>query len=475
MSTSQLLSDFRSALGPAAVKSEGAEVESYFNDWRGRIQGKALCVIEPSTTDEVALVVRMASRHGVTIIPQGGNTGLVGGSVPLAGGDEGKQVVLSLRRMNRIRHVDTLDNVIVVDAGVILKDAQTAASENDRLLPISFAAEGSALIGGAISTNAGGTNVLRYGNTRDQVLGLEVVLADGTVWYGLQKLRKNNTGYDLKQLFIGAEGTLGIVTAATLKLYPSPKASTTALVAVPSPEAAIRLLRDLQSELGDCLTAFELMERSCLDLVFAATTGLRDPLETKSPWYVLTDVSSTLRGQALDDVVEAALANALGAGLVSDAAMARSEAQRAELWRLREEITEAERRFGPSAKHDVSIPISRIPEFLSAASTAVRSHLPHAKPVAFGHVGDGNIHFNVLAPAEETEAIGAIVYKLVTELDGSISAEHGIGTTKIALLEQYKDETSMALMRTIRTALDPSAMLNPGRLFQCFPREGRTS
>lgn len=463
--------DLRDALGETAVKTDPNEISPYLVDWRGRYSGTAECVVEPRTAQEMARVVKTAVAHGAAVVPQGGNTGLVGGGVPSNGADGRTQVVISMRRLNRIREVDPLDNVIVTEAGVILKHAQEAAGAMGRLLPISLAAEGSAQVGGVVSTNAGGINVLRYGCTRDLVLGLEVVMADGAIWNGLQKLRKNNTGYDLKQLFIGAEGTLGIVTAVALKLFPLPHSHTTTFIAVPNPDAAVKLLRHLQAELGDSIVAFELVQRACLDLVLSSVKDARDPLSERSPWYVLAEVSATMKGLSIDDLVEDSLASAAEQGFVSDAVLARSAAQRAEFWRLREEITDAERRYGPSAKHDVSIPVSLIPEFLAKADDAVRSRFPEAKPIAFGHVGDGNIHFNVLAPVSDTEAIGMVVYDLVSNLGGSISAEHGIGLSKVDLLPRYKDDISLTLMRQLRLTLDPLQSFNPGKLVHVRPLE----
>jgi FAD/FMN-containing dehydrogenase len=462
---SGFLRELKSAISGSAVKTDREAMSSYLVDWRGRHEGTALCVVEPSTVDEVAVVVRTALSHGVKVVPQGGNTGLVGGGVPLAGDAVGQQIVLSLRRLNRIRSINVLDNVIVADAGVVLQNAQTAARDVGRLLPVSLAAEGSAQIGGIVSTNAGGTGVLRYGTTRELVLGLEVVLADGSIWNGLQPLRKNNSGYDLKQLFIGSEGTLGIVTAAALKLFPLPQSRVTAFVGLPSPDAAVNLLRDLQSEIGDCVTAFELMQRECLELVLGALDGARDPLQHSHPWYALVEASTALRSDTLADTIEKNLAIAFEAGIVADAVLAHSEQQRATLWRLREEISEAERRHGTSAKHDISVPVSRIAEFLHHAPAAVKKSVPDAIPFAFGHVGDGNIHFNVFASAEATKTINLVIYDLVTALGGSISAEHGIGLSKVDLLKRYKDTRSMLLMQSVRKALDPDAILNPGKVF----------
>lgn len=458
------LTELKSAIGASAVETDPHAMSSYLVDWRGRHEGVAICVVEPSTVDEVAAVVRIARSHDIKVVPQGGNTGLVGGGVPLAGNGSGQQIVLSLRRLNRIRSINVLDNVIVAEAGVVLQNTQAAAREVGRLLPISLAAEGSAQIGGIVSTNAGGTGVLRYGTTRELVLGLEVVLADGSIWDGLQLLRKDNAGYDLKQLFIGSEGTLGIVTAAAFKLFPLPHSRVTAFVGLPSPDAAVRLLRNLQSEIGDCVTAFELMQRACLDLVFGSVEAARDPFQDVHPWYALIEASTTMKDVALDEAIESNLAKAFELGIVTDAVLAHSEQQRASLWRLREEISEAERRKGPSVKHDISVPVSRIAEFLDHAPIAVRNGIPHAFPIAFGHIGDGNIHFNVFAAPDDTGAINLAVYDLVASLGGSISAEHGIGLSKVELLDRYKTPTALFLMRTLRKALDPNGLFNPGKL-----------
>lgn len=461
---SDFLKELKSALGASAVKTDPHAMSSHLVDWRGCYKGVATCVVEPSTTDEVAATVRIALSHDVKVVPQGGNTGLVGGGVPLAGKETGHQIVLSLRRLNRIRAINVLDNVILAEAGVVLQNAQSAAREVGRLLPISLASEGSAQIGGIVSTNAGGTGVLRYGMTRELVLGLEVVLADGSVWDGLRLLRKDNAGYDLKQLFIGSEGTLGIVTAAAFKLFPLPHSRVTAFVGLPSPAAAVSLLRSLQSEIGDCVTAFELMQRACLDLVCRAAETARDPFQDTHPWYALIEVSTSMKHVRLDEVVESNLAEAFEAGIVTDAVLAHSEQQRATLWRLREEISEAERRTGPSVKHDISVPVSRIAEFLERAPIAVRNCIPHALPIAFGHVGDGNVHFNVFAAPDETKTINLAVYDIVASLGGSISAEHGIGVSKAELLDRYGTPTALSLMRNLRKALDPGHLFNPGKL-----------
>lgn len=458
-----LIGELRAVLGEAALKTEAQDMAPYVADWRGRYRGTAACVIEPADVGGVARAVRVIAARGGRIVPQGGNTGMVGGGVP-GSAPAVMEVVLSLRRMNRVRDVDVLDNVLVAEAGVILKNAQHAAREAGRLLPISLAAEGSAQIGGVVSTNAGGINVLRYGCARDLLLGLEVVLADGSIWNGLRRLRKDNTGYDLKQLFIGAEGTLGVITAAAFRLSPLPQAQATAFLAVPSPEAAVRLLRHLQSELGDCLSAFELIERVCMELVLGSISETQSPLHSTSPWYVLAEFSTPMKGLAIKEMVEQCLATAFELDLVSDATLAQNETQRAKLWRIREEITEAERRHGPSVKHDISVPVSRMADFLAAAPAAVLAAAPEARPLAFGHVGDGNVHFNVLAPEATADRISAVVYDLVAKLGGSISAEHGIGRSKVALLPRYKDELSLSLMRSLRATLDPAGLFNPGKL-----------
>lgn len=458
------ITELEATIGACAIQTDPHAIAPHVVDWRGRHDGVAICVVEPSTVDEVVATVRVARAHNIKVVPQGGNTGLVGGSVPSAPNGSERQIVMSLRRLNRIRSINVLDNVIVAEAGVVLQNAQTAVAQEGRLLPISLASEGSAQIGGIVSTNAGGTGVLRYGMTRDLVLGLEVVLADGSIWNGLRLLRKDNAGYDLKQLFIGSEGTLGIVTAAAFKLFPLPHSRITAFVGLSCPEAAIGLLRNLQSEIGDCVTAFELMQRACLDLVFASVEGARDPFGEAYPWYALIEVSTTVKDVALDEAVEANLAKALESGTIRDAVLARSEQQRATLWRLREEVSEAERRKGPSVKHDISVPVSRMAEFLIKAPIAVKDVVADASPIAFGHIGDGNIHFNVFAASDDTEVINAAVYDLVASLGGSISAEHGIGLSKIQLLKRYSTPEALSLMRMLREALDPNGLFNPGKV-----------
>jgi FAD/FMN-containing dehydrogenase len=455
----------RAIVGAAHVLTEAADVAPYCTDWRGRYTGSALCVALPGSTEEVAAVVRACAAAGVATVPQGGNTGLCGGATPLGG-----EVVLGLRRLNRIRAIDADNNSITVDAGCTLHAVQEAATAADRLFPLSLAAEGSATIGGNLSTNAGGVQVLRYGNARELCLGLEVVLADGRIWNGLRGLRKDNTGYDLKHLFIGAEGTLGLITAATLKLFPRPRIHATAWVAVPDPAAAVCLLGRLRDAAGDNVTAFEIVGRPALDLVLRHIPDARDPLAGNPAWQVLIEL-----GGARDDLaatLEQALHQASGAGLVNDAALASSEAQTAALWALRENVSEAQKIEGLSIKHDIAVPVSRIAEFITRADAALRAAFPEVRIVCFGHIGDGNLHYNQSKPDAQsnaefiarTDAVDRIVHDLVHELGGSISAEHGLGQLKREEVLRYKSETEMDLMRAVKRALDPRGLMNPGKV-----------
>jgi FAD/FMN-containing dehydrogenase len=402
-------------------------------------------------------------------VPQGGNTSMCGGSVPDA---SGRQVIVNLSRMNRVRGVDPANNTMTVEAGCVLANLQQVAEENDRLFPLSLGAEGSCEIGGNLSTNAGGTGVLRYGNTRELVMGLEVVLPDGRVWDGLRALRKDNTGYDLKQLFVGAEGTLGIITAAVLKLFPRPRSQATALVAVESPAAALALLAALRQSVGERVTGFELISRICLDLVFKHIPGSRDPLSAPSPWYVLVELSDSTQGSTLDSLLEEALGAAAEAGLVTDAVLAASDAQRKALWSLRENVSEAQKLDGVSIKHDISVPVSRVPEFIERASAALTQKFPGIRIVAFGHMGDGNVHYNC-GKAEpdaasrffgESPEVNHVVYEVVKALGGSISAEHGLGALKVEEIKRYKDPLELDIMRAIKRTLDPAGIMNPGKV-----------
>jgi FAD/FMN-containing dehydrogenase len=446
----------------------GDDMAPYLVDWRGRYRGAARCVVRPGSTSEVAAVVRACAEAGAPMVPQGGNTSLCGAATPDA---DGAAVVISLSRLNRIRALDPENNTITIEAGCVLASAQAAANEAGRLFPLSLAAEGSAQIGGNLSTNAGGVQVLRYGNTRELTLGLEVVLPSGEIWNGLRGLRKDNTGYDLKHLFIGAEGTLGIITAATMRLFPQPSAVATAWVAVSSPQAAIALLTSLQGEFGPLLTACELVSETSLGLVVQNIPGAKRPLN-ESPWYVLVELSSGGGDGDLGAWLEAFLAQALEAGRCTDAALAQSEAQAGLLWALRENISEAQKIEGISIKHDVSLPISRIPEFLRQADAALAAAHPGLRVVAFGHVGDGNLHYNLSMPADtdndaliaQQPAINRQVHDLVHAHGGSISAEHGIGQLKREEILRYKSLVEMEMMRAVKQALDPRGLMNPGKV-----------
>ena len=455
----------RAVVGATKVLTGAADLAPYCTDWRGRFSGSASCVVLPGSTEEVAAVVRACADAGTAIVPQGGNTGLCGGATPTGG-----EVVIALTRLNRIRAVDADNNSITVEAGCTLHAVQQAAREIDRLFPLSLAAEGSATIGGNLATNAGGVQVLRYGNARELCLGLEVVLADGRIWNGLRALRKDNTGYDLKHLFIGAEGTLGLITAATLKLFPRPRAHATAWVAVPDPAAAVGLLGRLRAAAGDNVTAFEIVGRPALELVLRHIPGARDPLAGKPAWQALIELSG-----ARDDLaatLEQALQSAAEDGVVADAAVASSEAQASALWALRENVSEAQKIEGVSIKHDIAVPVSRIAEFIARADAALLAAFPQVRIVCFGHIGDGNLHYNLSRPDAQsnaefiarTGAVNRIVHDLVHELGGSISAEHGLGQLKREEVLRYKSDTEMELMRAVKQALDPRGLMNPGKL-----------
>ena len=461
--TPQTLTRLKAAGGRKGFSEDPAEIAPHLEEWRSKYKGHSALLLKPATTAEVCAILTICNETGTAIVPQGGNTGLVGGQIPFDG-----EVLLSLARMNKVLALDASAQTLAVEAGVVLAAAQKAADDANLLFPLSLAAEGSATIGGNLSTNAGGVNVLRYGMARDLVLGLEVVLADGRVLDRMTGLRKDNTGYDLKQLFIGAEGTLGIITAAVLKLFPKPAARATAFVAVSSPAAAVALLGRMQAQTGGQVSAFELVPRIGIELVVAHMPGGRDPLAVPSPWYVLIEATSAAQFD-LNAAFETALAGADG---VSDAAIATSEAQRATFWALRENMSEAQKREGASIKHDVSIPVSAIPSFLTEATAAVLQVLPGARPVSFGHIGDGNIHFNFSAPKggdgeaflAHWEDIQRIVHDIVHGFGGSISAEHGIGIQKRDQLSRYKSAVEMDLMRTLKRTLDPRNILNPGKV-----------
>jgi FAD/FMN-containing dehydrogenase len=463
-----LLAELRAIVGERGLVAR-EDQGPYEVDWREYFRGRAAAVVKPATTDEVSRVVTLLAKARVPIVPQGGNTSLCGGGIP---DDSGRGVIVNLSRMNRVRAVDTQNNTMTVEAGCVLANLQQLADQNGRIFPLSLAAEGSCEIGGNISTNAGGTGVLRYGNTRDLVLGLEVVLPDGRVWDGLRGLRKDNTGYDLKQLFIGAEGTLGLITAAVLKLFPKPRAQATALVALESPASAVALLSALRERCGERITGFELISRLCLDLVFKHIHGSRDPLTQRYEWYVLLELSDSTQGPGLGELLEESLGAIAEDGGIHDAVVATSQAQRAALWKLREDIPEAQKVDGVSIKHDVSVPVSRVPELIERAGKALHARFPAVRIVAFGHVGDGNIHYNCSTgdPAENKaffklgEEVNHIVYDVVQSLDGSISAEHGLGQLKREEIKRYKSPLELELMRGIKGVLDPDGIMNPGKV-----------
>ena len=455
--------------GVGRVLTAAADTAPFLLDWRKRWQGHARAVVQPANVDEVARLVRWCAVHRVPIVPQGGNTGLTGGSVPDASGDA---VVLSLARMNRVRALDPVNDTVTVEAGAVLAAVQAAAREAHRLFPLSLAAEGSCTIGGNLSTNAGGTAVLRYGNARELCLGLEVVTPDGERWDGLQGLRKDNTGYDLRDLFIGAEGTLGVITAATLKLYPLPAAQLTALAAVASPQDALALLNLARGMLGPSLTAFEMMSDLCLELVARHFADCPKPFRDAAPYYVLLETSDAESEAHATERFDALMARAVEDGLVSDAIVAQSIAQSRRLWALRENISEAQAAEGKNVKHDISVPIGAIGEFVVATDAALQAGFPGVRMVVFGHLGDGNLHYNVSPPTGTDgdsllacqDAINTLVHDAVAAAGGSISAEHGIGVLRREELARYKSPVALAMMQRIKQALDPLGIMNPGKL-----------
>jgi len=459
----RLAAQLAKAVGASNVLTDPAGLAPFLTDWRGRYRGAAQCVVRPANTAEVAAVVKICAETQTPIVPQGGNTSLCGAATP---DGTGRAVVLSLGRLNRILAVDPQNNTISVEAGCPLAAVQEAARAADRLFPLALASEGTCQIGGNLSTNAGGVQVLRYGNTRELTLGLEVVLANGEIWDGLRGLRKDNTGYDLKQLFIGAEGTLGIITAAVLKLFPLPKTQTTCWLNVASPSAAVDLLNLAKTVFDAQLTAFELVSETALGLVLKNIPDSTRPAAA-SPWYVLAEFS-----EAAPAAVESWLAAQMESGAVADGVIAQSAAQAKKLWALRENISEAQKIEGISIKHDVAVPVSRIPAFLERADAALASAFPGIRVVAFGHVGDGNLHYNLSkADAQQNSAfidsqpaVNEIVHDAVHALNGSISAEHGIGQLKRDELLRYKSPVEMALMRSVKQALDPQGLLNPGKI-----------
>lgn len=450
--------------------TERQDMAPFLVDWRGIWHGNALAVALPDTVDDIASIIRWCGTRDVPIVPQGGNTGLSGAATP---DQTGRSIVLSLVRLNRIRAIDKYNNTIVVEAGCILQNIQDAALDANRLFPLSLAAEGSCTIGGNLATNAGGTAVLRYGNARDLCLGLEVVTAGGQIWNGLRSLRKDNTGYDLRDLFIGSEGTLGVITAAVLKLYPLPKARVVAFSALNNPDDAVSLLDRSMQFLGSSLTGFELMSREALELVIKHFPEAKYPLDIRTPWYVLSEVSDLVSEQNAVSALEGFLNVALEDGTVVDAVIAQSIAQSEALWSLRESASEAQGMEGKAVKHDISIPISQIPEFIAAASRLLNNQFPGDRLIVFGHLGDGNLHFNISPPIGESgdslvarqDAINRTVHDLVAAYDGSISAEHGLGVLRKAEARRYKSSIEWELMRAIKNAFDPKGLMNPGKIF----------
>ena len=465
-----VIEKIRQAVGPHGVLTAAADLEPYVVDWRGVYRGTTAAVVRPANTAEVAAVMKICAETGTPVVPQGGNTGMCGASVPSAGGGE---IVLALARMNRVIEVDPLNNTLTAEAGCVLAAIQQAAADAERLFPLSLGAEGSCQIGGNLSTNAGGINVLRYGNTRDLVLGLEVVLPDGRIWKGLRGLRKDNTGYDLKHLFIGAEGTLGIITAATLKLFPRPAANATAWMAVRDPEAALQLLALMRLHCNDRITAFELISRHSLELVWQHIPGTRDPIAEPHPWYVLTELADAGDESALRADLERALETAMTKELVVDAVIAENRTQTQALWHMRESIPEGVRQASVMVyRHDIAVAVGRIPEFIREAQAALEARFPDVRLICFGHLGDGNLHYNAYLPdrmrsdaaARDAHDVTETVYDIVQQYGGSFSAEHGIGLSKVAELARYKSAVELDLMRTVKHALDPQGLLNPGKV-----------
>jgi len=467
-SSSAVISLLTQVVGAQAIVTESRELEPYVNDWRGIYEGSAIAAVRPANTEQVATIVKICAETNTPVVPQGGNTGMCGASVP-----QGNVVVLTLARMNKIREVDTLNNTMTVEAGCVLANIQQAAADVDRLFPLSLGAEGSCQIGGNLSTNAGGVNVLRYGNTRDLVLGLEVVLPDGRVWNGMRSLRKDNTGYDLKHMFIGAEGTLGIITAAVLKLFPRPRASAIAWMAVADPDAALQVFDLLRRHCGERISAFELISRNSLELVLAHIPGTRDPLAAPHPWYVLVELGDSQPGDALRHELEHALEAALENTSVIDAAIAENSTQAQAFWRIRESIPEAARlNPGMLYRHDITVATGQIPAFIKEAQAALEAKFNHTRMICFGHLGDGNLHFNTYvenrqrtdAKARAANDVTTLVYDLIQRYKGSFSAEHGIGIAKVAELVRYKSAVEIDLMRTVKRALDPHGLMNPGKV-----------
>ena len=458
-------------LAPDEILSDPTDIAPFLVDHRELYHGKALAVVLPRTVEQISRTLRYCNEHRIGVVPHAGNTGYCGGATP---DESGQQVVLSLRRLNHIRSVDPLNYSLVAEAGCILAEVQRAADDVERFFPLSLGSEGTCQIGGNLSTNAGGLSVLRYGMMRDLVLGLEVVLADGRVFSSLSALRKDNTGYDIKSLFLGAEGTLGIITAASVKLFPKLRSSATAFAAVPNPRAAVDLLARLREASGDRVSSFELVPRIGVDLTTQHIPGVTDPLQKPYDWYVLCELSSARGAEPLETVMEEALGSALEDGLVLDAALSRNERERAALWKIRESIPEAQRVDGANIKHDISVTITALPDFVERAAAWIQTNVPDGRLVCYGHVGDGNLHFNLnQTPGSDRNTflarepvIKRAVHDLVREFGGSFSAEHGIGRLKVEELEHYASPVELDLMRAVKHALDPNGVLNPGKVLR---------
>lgn len=465
-----LIEQLTQIVGEKGILLDEVDMQGFVVEWRDKFIGKARAVVLPKSTDEVSAVVKACASTRTPLVPQGGNTSLVGGSIPFTKGDE---IILSLRRMNSIRDVDRLNGTMTVDAGCVLANLQQAAEDAGCIFPLRIGSEGSCQIGGNISTNAGGVQVLHYGNTREQVLGLEVVLPDGQIWDGMTSLRKDNTGYDLKQLFIGAEGTLGIVTGAVVKMYPRPKYQQVALAAIPSVEAAVEFLNLARTMSGDQVTAIEIIPRIAIDMVCRHVPNFVDPMPDKYDWQILVELSSSST-KDLSGLMEAILEAGFEQDIVIDAVVATSEAQQAHLWSLREEISGAQKPEGGSIKHDISVPVSRFADFIREADIAVRKIIPNFRSVAFGHIGDGNVHYNPMQPLDmdkdeylgHWQEVSRVVHDIAVSMRGSISAEHGIGRLKSDDLILYKPAIEIDLMHRIKNALDPDGIMNPGKLLK---------
>ncbi|MBS0532994.1 MAG: FAD-binding oxidoreductase [Proteobacteria bacterium] len=461
-----LLSRFAAIVGDKYAVTDPNDLAPHLIEGRGLYHGRSAMMLKPGSTAEVAAILKLANETRTAIVPQGGNTGLVGGQIPFDG-----ELILSLTRLDKIREIDVRSNTMTCEAGVVLQKAQDAAAANDRLFPLSLGSEGSCTIGGNLSSNAGGTGALAYGIARELMVGVEVVLADGRIMNLLRKLKKDNTGYDLRHLFVGAEGTLGVITAAVVKLFPRPRSVETAFLGVPSPEAAVKLLNLAQSQIAGTVTGFELIIREIVEFALKHGHNVRDPLASKHPWYVLMEVSSQ-QAEGLRDNLEEFLGSAIEQDLVTDATLAANLDQAKAFWHMRHTLTEVQKPEGGSIKHDVSVPVAEVPAFLAEASDAVTKLIPGSRPVPFGHLGDGNIHYNVSQPVGADKAdflarwgdVNAVVDKIVLKHNGSISAEHGIGRLKRDTLPKVKDPVALALMRDFKRVLDPNGILNPGKV-----------